>query len=355
MHCSTTWFRKQALNWYDQQGRKDLPWQQGKTAYRVWVSEIMLQQTQVATVIPYFERFMHRFATVEDLANAHQDEVLNLWTGLGYYARARNLHKAAKQVVSEHRGTFPKNPELLERLPGIGRSTAAAIASSVYNVPAAILDGNVKRVLARFFALDEWPGTANAQKQLWDWSEQLTPSKRVADYNQVMMDLGAIVCTRSKPSCGVCPLAKKCLALNYDRVSELPISKPKKDKPTKETTVGILQIPDGRVYLEQRPQAGIWGGLYSFPEFPDTEALHRYLAETDTQALKSTELNTFKHTFSHYHLMITPVLIQLPSELAQVQDRATAWFNPLLSLEEEQPVGLPTPVTQLLKKIAQGM
>jgi A/G-specific adenine glycosylase len=355
MHCSTTWFRKQVLAWYDKNGRKELPWQQGKTAYRVWVSEIMLQQTQVATVIPYFERFMQRFSDVRDLASAEQDEVLHLWTGLGYYARARNLHKAAKQVVKEFDGIFPKDPADLEQLPGIGRSTAAAIASSVYNVPAAILDGNVKRVLARFFALDEWTGSTKAQQQLWSWSEILTPKTRVADYNQVMMDLGALVCTRSKPACHHCPLANKCLALEYDRVGTLPIPKPKKDKPTKETHFCILQIPDGRVFLEQRPQSGIWGGLYSFPEFLNIDSVEHYLAEQGVTPIQFSQQPSFRHTFSHYHLNITPVLVQIPEEVAQVQDRSTVWFNPHLSLDEEQSIGLPTPVTQLLKKIAEGM
>ena len=355
MHCSTTWFRKQVLAWYDKNGRKELPWQQGKTAYRVWVSEIMLQQTQVTTVIPYFEKFMQRFSTVQELANAGQDEVLHLWTGLGYYARARNLHKAAKQVVAEFDGVFPEDPTELEQLPGIGRSTAAAIASSVYNVPAAILDGNVKRVLARFFALDEWTGTTASQQQLWSWSETLTPKNRVADYNQVMMDLGALVCTRSKPACLNCPLAKKCLALEYDRVNALPIPKPKKDKPTKETHMCILQLPDGRVYLEQRPQSGIWGGLYSFPEYSDMDALEHYLAEQGIDSKHMSLQSTFRHTFSHYHLNITPVLVQIPEEIIRVQEKSTVWFNPHLSLDEEQSIGLPTPATQLLKKIAEGM
>jgi len=267
MHCSTTWFRKQTLAWYDAFGRKDLPWQQGKTAYRVWVSEIMLQQTQVATVIPYFDRFMQEFPSVKHLAAASNDEVMHLWTGLGYYARARNLHKTAKQVVADYNGEFPQDPELLEQLSGIGRSTAAAIASSVFDVPAAILDGNVKRVLSRFFALQEWPGSTSAQKQLWTWSESLTPKKRISDYNQVMMDLGALICTRSKPKCQDCPLKKECLAFQMEQTHQLPISKPKKDKPVKQTWFLMLQSPDGRIGLSKRPSTGIWGGLYSFPEF----------------------------------------------------------------------------------------
>lgn len=353
MHCSTTWFRKQTLAWYDQHGRKTLPWQQGKTAYRVWLSEVMLQQTQVATVIPYFERFTERFPDVTTLAHADTDEVLHLWTGLGYYARARNLHKAAQDVVSRFGGEFPKEPEALESLPGVGRSTAAAIASSVYGVRAAILDGNVKRVLSRFFALDDWPGSTQGTKALWQWSEQLTPETRVADYNQVMMDLGALICTRSKPKCLDCPLAKKCLAFQTDRVSELPKSKPKKEKPIKTLHMAMLQIPDGRVFLSQRPPSGIWGGLYSFAEFDSYEGIETSLSGQAIHRLQPWQ--TFRHTFSHYHLDITPVHVLLEEANMAIGEPNGVWFNPHLLDGDEQQLGLPAPIKTLLRKLAEGM
>ena len=248
------------LQWFDQHGRKHLPWQQTKSAYNTWISEIMLQQTQVATVIPYYNAFMARFPTVEDLAKAPIDEVLHHWTGLGYYARARNLHKAAHMIVNEFDGQFPQDPQLLEQLPGVGRSTAAAVSSIAYGTKAAILDGNVKRVLARYFAVEGWPGNTQVAKRLWEHAEALTPDRRNADYTQAMMDLGATLCTRSKPRCGDCPISESCLALKADRVTDFPGSKPKKEKPTKQTY--MLLIKDGaRFLLEQRPAVGIWGGI----------------------------------------------------------------------------------------------
>lgn len=355
MHCSTDWFRKQVLAWYDKNGRKTLPWQQNKTAYRVWLSEIMLQQTQVATVIPYFQRFTERFPTVADLANASTDDVLHLWTGLGYYARARNLHKAAKQVVAEFGGEFPKSPAKLETLPGVGRSTAGAIASSAYGEHAAILDGNVKRVLARFFALDQWPGETTAQKQLWAWSEALTPKKRVADFNQVMMDLGALVCTRSKPSCGQCPLQNECLALAQNRTAELPKRKPKKDKPVRQTVMLMLQSDDGRVHLQQRPSSGIWGGLFSFPEFENTDDALAHLALKGIEAHQHHGWATFRHTFSHYHLDITPLWVQVASTSNELAEgREAVWYQPLPEAEEPA-IGLPAPVKSLLAKLASAL
>jgi A/G-specific adenine glycosylase len=353
MHCSAAWFRKQVLNWYDQFGRKNLPWLQGKTAYRVWLSEIMLQQTQVKTVIPYFQKFIEHFPTVQALAQAPQDEVLHLWTGLGYYARARNLHKAAQQVMTEFDGEFPHHVDELMRLPGIGRSTAGAISSSVFNQPAAILDGNVKRVLSRFFALEEWPGSNDSQKQLWQWSEALTPKTRTADYNQVMMDLGALVCTRTKPKCEQCPLSKKCLALTSNQTHRLPISKPKKDKPIKTTYLLMLQDTDGRVEIIQRPPTGIWGGLFSFPEFESLEALNQAVASFNVSHQYS--WSSFRHTFSHYHLEIWPVHVKLNSiPDNQVADKNSLWYQPKLA-DQEQQIGLPAPIVQLIKKLAQAL
>ncbi len=354
LHCSSQWFSDQVLTWYGHSGRKTLPWQLGKTAYRVWLSEIMLQQTQVATVIPYFERFIEAFPTVNDLANAATDEVMHLWTGLGYYARARNLHKAAQVVCSQFGGEFPKTAEQLEALPGIGRSTAAAIASSVYNQPVAILDGNVKRVLSRFFALDEWPGQHAAQQQLWRWSESLAPTLNIADYNQAMMDLGAMVCTRSKPACDLCPINEMCLANQMMLVHQLPRPKPKKDKPVKQTFMLMMQDQEGRVMLEKRPNSGIWGGLYSFPEYQSIEAINEQLAVHD-QPSTLHEWSTFRHTFSHYHLDITPVLIKLNENLSSVNEKAILWFNPLLPAEQEQSIGFPAPTKQLLTQLAESL
>ena len=353
MHCSPDWFQQQVLHWYDLNGRIDLPWQQGKTAYRVWVSEIMLQQTQVTTVIPYFERFMARFPNVQELADAPQDEVLHLWTGLGYYARARNLHKAAQQVVQQWQGDFPQQPEQLASLPGIGRSTAAAIASSVFNTHAAILDGNVKRVLSRFFALSEWPGSTASTQQLWQWSEALTPAKRVADFNQVMMDLGALVCTRSKPQCQACPLAEECIALQTEQTQRLPKAKPKKTKPIKHTCFLMLQAPDGRIALEQRPGTGIWGGLFSFPEYADADTLTDAVAQYSVASIEP--WSTFRHTFSHYHLDIEPIRVGLKALPTQIQEGNQLWYNPALMNDNEQEIGLPAPVKSLLIKLAEQL
>ncbi|WP_108126438.1 A/G-specific adenine glycosylase [Saccharospirillum mangrovi] len=345
MQIEAAWFQQQVLNWYDQHGRKTLPWQQNKTPYRVWISEIMLQQTQVSTVIPYFERFMQRFPSVADLAAADIDEVLHLWTGLGYYARARNLHKAAKQLVQDFNGDFPATVESVADLPGIGRSTAGAILSLSRGVPAPILDGNVKRVLARFFALEGWTGSTANLKQLWSWSEALTPVERVGDFNQVMMDLGAMVCVRSRPLCDACPLQAKCTAYAEGRTTELPASKPKKDKPVRDTWMLILQAPDGRVQLTRRPDAGIWGGLHSFPEFDSRDAAEQQLALTNISA-EIEDWTSFRHTFSHYHLNIHPLFVALPASAAAVSENAL-WYHPGLA----EQVGLSAPVKTLLDRL----
>lgn len=345
MHCKPHWFQQQVLDWFDQHGRKTLPWQQDKTPYTVWVSEIMLQQTQVSTVIPYYQRFMARFPRVEDLARADQDEVLHHWTGLGYYARARNLHKAAKHLVEQYQSKFPSSVEEVSQLPGIGRSTAGAILSLSRNVHAPILDGNVKRVLARFFALEGWPGSTTNQKQLWHWAEQLTPVERVADFNQCMMDLGAMVCTRSKPACSQCPLRPHCLAWQQQRTAELPERKPKKAKPTKTTWLLILQSPDGSIYLEKRPQQGIWGGLHAFPEFAERDLAESHLDLINAKASVE-DWEPFRHTFSHYHLTIHPLFARLQRPLSAVSDNAL-WYHPGMA----EQVGLSAPVKLLLERL----
>ena len=310
-------FAQTALAWFDQHGRKHLPWQQEISAYSVWVSEIMLQQTQVATVIPYYERFMQSFPTVTALAQAPQEDVLHHWTGLGYYARARNLHKAAQVIVAKHNGIFPTDFEDVLALSGIGRSTAGAILSIAHQQNHAILDGNVKRVLTRFFAVEGWSGNKTVENQLWQYAEQLTPTQRIADYTQVMMDLGATVCTRSKPKCDACPLQVECLAFASGRQAELPHKKPKKVIPTKYTTVAVPMLYD-RILMTKRPDEGIWGGLWWFDgEFTsERQAIPEDLAEfkvaEQVHTVKALEpLPEFKHTFSHFHLHIQPVIIYL--------------------------------------------
>ncbi|WP_342608024.1 A/G-specific adenine glycosylase [Vibrio tritonius] len=342
-------FAKSILDWYEAYGRKELPWQQNKTAYSVWLSEIMLQQTQVATVIPYYQRFIERFPTVADLAAAPQDEVLHYWTGLGYYARARNLHKAAQTVMEQYQGEFPQELTAMNALPGIGRSTAAAVLSSVYKLPHAILDGNVKRTLARYYAVDGWPGQKKVEEQLWQYAEQNTPSIDVDKYNQAMMDMGAMICTRSKPKCSLCPISAGCQALTQGNPQDYPGKKPKKEKPVKETWFVMLHHND-EVWLEQRPQVGIWGGLYSFPEHKNAQVsdVLAHLGVEDQQIKRQQTLIAFRHTFSHYHLDITPILIELVTKPNVImEDNKGLWYN----LQQPEQIGLAAPVKQLLESL----
>ncbi|ANO33746.1 A/G-specific adenine glycosylase [Vibrio breoganii] len=342
-------FANQILTWYQQYGRKHLPWQQDKTAYKVWLSEIMLQQTQVATVIPYFERFLEQFPDVNSLAKAHIDEVLHLWTGLGYYARARNLHKSAQIVADQYNGSFPLDIEELNALPGIGRSTAGAILSSVFNQPHPILDGNVKRVLARCNAIDGWPGKKVVENALWAVASEHTPDKRVDEYNQAMMDMGAMVCTRSKPKCSLCPVSEHCVAFKQQNQTDYPGKKPKKEKPTKQTWFVILHHND-EVWLEQRPSSGIWGGLHCFPEQPNADIQHylQTLGCSEGEINNAKTLIAFKHTFSHYHLDITPVLLNLEQVPSLVMEQNQGlWYN----LSQPQKLGLAAPVKNLLANL----
>lgn len=337
-------FSDVVLAWYQQHGRKHLPWQQQISPYRVWVSEIMLQQTQVATVIPYFERFMQRFPDVFSLARAEQDEVLHLWTGLGYYARGRNLHACAQQIVEQYQGEFPASVEQLAALPGIGRSTAGAIAAISMGIRAAILDGNVKRVLTRFYAIEGWPGTTAVQKQLWDIAERLTPDHSHREYTQTMMDLGATLCTRSKPACGICPLQPRCKGYQSGKPSQFPNSKPKKEKPEKHTALLMLEAPGGLLYLEQRPQTGIWGGLWSFPEVSDEQAAQLWLKQQFGMEADIEPLQRFRHTFSHYHLHIQPLKIRLSHQPGHIGEQSGHWYNP----RQPSELGLAAPVKKLL-------
>jgi A/G-specific adenine glycosylase len=343
-------FAKRVLRWFDQHGRKDLPWQRDIDPYRVWVSEIMLQQTQVKTVIPYFERFMSVFPSVQALAEAPQDKVLHLWTGLGYYARARNLHRAAQQVCNQWGGHFPTSVDELCELPGIGRSTAGAIVSIAFGQRAVILDGNVKRVLARYQAVAGWPGQSAVHQQLWQIADEYTPASRTADYSQAMMDLGATLCTRSRPACERCPLGADCQAHARGEQAGFPGKKPRKLMPVKSTTFIMARADNGDIWLERRPQAGIWGGLWCFPEVANPQLASRWCIDRWGVQPAAVEIwDDFRHTFSHYHLDIHPVQVTLPATPAAVMEaRDQLWYN----TGQPPEVGLAAPVAALLAKLA---
>jgi A/G-specific adenine glycosylase len=344
-------FSSALLAWYDQHGRKHLPWQQDRNPYRVWVSEIMLQQTQVSTVIPYYHKFMLRFPTVQALAEAPEDVVLHHWTGLGYYARARNLHKTAQQVSRQLGGVFPQSVDELSALPGIGRSTAGAILALGSGKRAVILDGNVKRVLTRVFCVEGWPDQPKVQAGLWRMAEDCTPQERCADYTQAIMDLGATLCSRSRPACGLCPLQHLCGAWASNRTDEFPQRKPRKQLPVKATYMLIFHDQDAsRVLLEKRPPQGIWGGLWSFPETDDISAFDASLqGQLLTNEKDLQRWSPLRHTFSHYHLDITPVLIPLNrSHVSVMENERWHWYD--LRLPDE--VGLAAPVKKLLEKLA---
>lgn len=319
-------FAAQVLAWFDQYGRTDLPWQQQPTPYRVWVSEIMLQQTQVATVIPYYQRFMQRFPDLDALAAAAQDDVLKLWEGLGYYSRGRNLHKAAQIIRDSYAGVFPHDITTLETLPGIGRSTAAAILSLSQDQPHAILDGNVKRVLARYHAVEGWSGETRTLQRLWGYAEQHLPNTRNAAYTQAMMDMGATLCTRSKPRCSECPLQNDCQALLQGNPQAYPGKRAAKVLPEKTAVALVLCNAAGEVFLQKRPPTGIWGGLWSFPEFADSVQLHTWLHENVTQtALVAQVLPTLTHTFSHYRLHLQPLLVDLDTTPSRIME-GSGWL-----------------------------
>ena len=336
-------FQAAVLTWFDREGRKNLPWQTEPSPYRVWVSEIMLQQTQVATVIPYFLRFMRRFPGLRALAEAPQDDVLGYWAGLGYYARARNLHKAAQTVMLEYAGELPANVDGLSGLPGIGRSTAGAILSLGLGIRAPILDGNVKRVLSRYAAVEGWPGDPKTARGLWALSEKLTPQTRIADYTQAMMDLGATLCTRGAPECPRCPVQPGCLAFRFAITAELPTPRPKKDIPIRHCWMLVLRDGEGGVFLEKRPPTGIWGGLWSFPQF-ETQAELEAWCNGRGLASRLEALPQRRHTFSHFHLDYTPLLGQA-SRPMRVGEASCGWVKP------GSDYGLPAPVRRLLLEL----
>lgn len=346
-------FAGKLLAWYDQNGRHDLPWHRDRSPYRVWVSEIMLQQTQVTTVIPYFQAFMERFPDVKALAGAPVDDVLSHWSGLGYYARARNLHKAAQQVVEEHGGKFPGDQAQLEHLTGIGRSTAAAILAQAFEKRATILDGNVKRVLARYHAVPGWPGKTGVLNRLWECAETHTPDRRIRDYTQAIMDLGAMVCTRSQPACERCPLSSGCEARAHDEQKLYPGSKPKKAKPEKTTWMVILEDSHGRILLERRPPSGIWGGLWSLPEL-DPAYGPEELADACERSLgyacgEAEVASGFRHTFSHYYLHIQPARMNVNNTTTVADGDSHQWIH----RDEALGLGLPAPIRTLLTNAEQ--
>ncbi len=340
------------LAWFDRHGRLDLPWKDPATPYRVWVSEIMLQQTQVVTVIPYFQRFMARFPTLADLAAAPLDEVLALWSGLGYYARARNLHACARRVVAEHGGELPRNLEALMALPGIGRSTAGAILAQAHGLPHPILDGNVKRVLARLHALSGWPGKAAVERHLWALAETYTPRERVADYTQAIMDLGATVCTRARPRCDVCPLAGGCAARRAGTPTAFPEARPRQRQPQRQARWLVVEDGDGRILLQRRPESGLWGGLWTPPEVPDGEDAGEWSARVLGLRLGEIRaLPTINHAFTHFRLRIHPLraLLEEGAE-AVMEPTETLWYKS----GPNDTVGLPRPVRTLLTAIERG-
>lgn len=315
------------LAWFERYGRKDLSWQMNPTPYRVWVSEIMLQQTQVTTVIPYYQRFMETFPDIITLANADDDLVLKHWQGLGYYTRARNLHKAAQLIRDQYQGQFPSTIEQVEALPGIGRSTAGAILSLSMGQKHPILDGNVKRVLARYYALEGWSGTPANQKKLWQYAEQHVPDHHNAEYTQAMMDMGATLCTRSKPLCLMCPINQDCAALKTGRPQDYPAPKPAKDLPHKTRWIAIVRNANGEVLLQKRPPTGIWGGLWSWFEFDSLAQLQDWSTHLGAQA-STVKLPNFEHGFSHYSLTMIPVVLDLQAEPARImEDTGTVWYN----------------------------
>ena len=346
MENNSSPFSQRLLSWYAQHGRHDLPWQSDRSLYRVWVSEIMLQQTQVITVIPYFERFMESFPDIHSLADASQDEVLHLWTGLGYYARARNLHKAAQFIRDEYNAQFPEDYDSVLALPGIGPSTAGAILAQALGQRYVILDGNVKRVLTRLYAIEGWPGKKAIENQLWEIATSLTPEQQLTDYTQAIMDLGATVCAR-KSNCPACPVIELCVAHKQGNVADYPTPKKRKVIPVKTTQMLILTNKKGEVLLQQRPPSGIWGGLWSLPEYSDgKDSIQQWCKKELGLVIQHCETQpVFRHTFSHFHLDITPVISQVKSPANHVMEADNrVWYN----TQQPESLGLPAPVVKIL-------
>ncbi len=341
-------FSQPLLQWYDKHGRKNLPWQLPRDPYRVWISEIMLQQTQVQTVIPYFNRFMDEFPSIHDLAQAEDDKVLSLWSGLGYYSRARNLHKTAKIISSEFSGIMPKERDTLTSFPGIGPSTAAAILSQAYNLPTAILDGNVKRVLTRFFRIQGWPEQATIKKTLWELADECMPQQRCADYTQAIMDLGATCCTLKKPSCAQCPVQTNCQALQHQEQLLYPTKKIKKPIPIQHQQFLVLLNKNKMIYLEKRPPTGLWGGLWCLPSIDKELCPLQYINEHyHLQAKETKHLISLKHRFSHFQLEIDALVIETQYSKKQIAEPSGQWFNQ----QRLRDVGLAKPTNHILNQL----
>lgn len=345
-------FAPRLLAWFDVNGRHDLPWQHPRTPYRVWLSEVMLQQTQVATVIPYFHRFVEALPDLPALADAPLDRVLALWSGLGYYTRARNLHAAAQSCMQHHGGELPRDVEALAALPGIGRSTAAAIAAQAWNDRHAILDGNVKRALARFHGIEGWPGASAVEKKLWTFAQRhvedpALPGDRLADYTQAQMDFGATLCTRARPACVICPLQDDCVARIAGRQDELPTPRPVKVLPQREAVVLALRDAGGRILLQRRGPVGVWASLWSLPQFDDEAAADGWLASYSPAGDAVMWLDEVRHGFSHYHLILRPRLHRIDAPQRIADDDSLAWVAPgdLASL------GIPAPIRTLLNRL----
>ncbi len=349
MDADAASFAKTVLSWYRRYGRHDLPWQQ-QDAYRIWLSEIMLQQTQVSTVIPYYRDFIKRFPNIKQLADASIDEVLQHWQGLGYYARARNLHKAAGVIRDQHRGRFPRTMEAVEALPGIGRSTAGAILSFAFEQHWPILDGNVKRVLARCFRVPGWYGRSDTMKQLWYLAEAVTPAQKTSDFNQAMMDIGSMICLKSKPKCEACPLKKMCSSYRHHSQSEYPQKKPTRAKPHKHTLM-LLHRYEDQVLLWRRPPSGIWGGLWSLPEVDGERSIELWQQSflSMTQAPQKIQPDVIRHQFTHYSLDISLAIIEMENQPQQISDSDNYVWVEIESLASH---GLPTPVRKLLSSLA---
>mgnify|MGYP001827204100 CR=1 FL=1 len=342
------------LQWYKDHGRHDLPWQVRGDPYPVWVSEIMLQQTQVATVIPYYLRFIEQLPQLQDLANAELDTVLHHWSGLGYYARARNLHKTAKIISTEYDGLFPTDIDALISLPGIGKSTAGAILALSLGQRHPILDGNVKRVLSRYYLITGWPGHREIEKQLWQLSDENTPEKEIAEYTQAIMDLGATICTRSKPDCTNCPLQNNCQARLTDQIHACPGKRPKKVMPVKTATFLMLKNKHDEIYLTQRPPSGIWGGLWCLPELKHDSAASWDHDQSQLDIDPGPALPVIRHTFSHYHLDFTviPAMVKGNQSVGIMESAPAVWYNP----DNPPELGLAAPIKKLIhsKEVQNG-
>ncbi len=340
-------FAAAVLAWFDRQGRKDLPWQRDPTPYRVWLSEVMLQQTQVGSVIPYFERFTARFPDLASLAASPLDEVLHLWSGLGYYSRAPNLHRAAVLVQNEHGGRFPTEMGSLQSLPGVGRSTAGAVLSLSLGQRHPILDGNVKRLLARAFAVEGWPGASAVQRRLWGLAEELIPEDRPGDYNQALMDLGALVCTRARPDCGSCPLGGSCRAQALGAQPAFPAPRPRKPLPLRHSRLALLRDRRSRVLLVRRPPSGVWGGLWTLPEIPTGPDPAGWCLQGLGIEAELVEIHPpQRHTFTHFRLELVPVELRAVSGVLQAADGGgRCWFDPA----RPERIGLAAPIARLLQ------